>query len=533
MCVRFRDVLRSCMGAMVLLYVLLPQPASAHPLGNFTVNHLSRLTVAGGSIDVRYVLDLAEIPSVALDGSLSPNGSPTRADYARWGAAHAAEIAPQLELWVDGARVGLAVGAVSVMTRPGAAGLPTIYLRADYRAALPPNARALSYLDRTEPARLGWKDVVLAPATEPTNELRVYPSALVGSPRSRLALAATIDARGIARQAPDAPDASNSPAAPSVGRMNALSDLLVRDGSGPLFVLGGLLLAFALGALHALEPGHGKTLLAVSLVGARATAGQALVLASSLTIAHTAGVLALGAIVLFGTRWIVPETVYPWVTLMSGVLVATLGARALAAELRRRRPTAHAHPQAHDHAHPHVHDHGHPHAHDHVHGPGVGEYDHTGLDDEVHARAHALPGTAPLTFRSAVLAAASGNLAPCPAALVVLLAAIALHRIALGMTLIVAFSIGLAATLTLLGLAVVRGAAWLAQRPRFTALTRWAPFASAGAIALVGSAMVSEGLVAQGVPASVPAVAALTFLAIVGYAFALPHRHLSARTQNA
>lgn len=134
-----------------------------------------------------------------------------------------------------------------------------------------------------------------------------------------------------------------------------------------------------------------------------------------------------------------------------------------------------------------------------------------------------------------MLVAASGNLAPCPAALVVLLAAISLHRIALGMTLIVAFSIGLALTLTLLGLAVVRGAAWLSGRPQFDALARWAPFASAGAIALVGAAMVGEGLVAQGVPGSVPIVAGLIFAAIIGYALGFPHRHspLETRSSNA
>jgi ABC-type nickel/cobalt efflux system permease component RcnA len=208
----------------------------------------------------------------------------------------------------------------------------------------------------------------------------------------------------------------------------------------------------------------------------------------------------------------------------SGILVAMLGARALAAEMRRRRPIAHVHV--------HVHDHAHPHAHDHAHGLGVEEHDHAFLTDEAHARAHAPSGTAPLTFRTAVMAAASGNLAPCPAALVVLLAAIALHRIALGMALIVAFSIGLAATLTVLGLAVVRGAAWLSGRPQFASLARWAPFASAAAIALVGAVMVGEGLVAQGVPAPAPVVAALTFAAIIGYAFALPHGPVGARTQH-
>jgi nickel/cobalt exporter len=502
-----------------------PVVAQSHPLGNFTVNHLSRLAVFPGAVDVRYVLDMAEIPTVALEHTLDERGVPTRREYAQWAAAHALEIAPQLELTVDGERVPLGAARTTITTRPGAAGLRTIYFTAHYRAVLAAGAHTLTYNDRSEPGRLGWKDVVLAPATEPTHELRTYPSVLVGSPRTRLSLAATIDGAGRAHQRADPPAEAFAPAAPSVARMNALSDLLEANGNGPVFVLGALLLAIGLGALHALEPGHGKTLLAVSLVGARATAPQALILASALTVAHTIGVLALGAIVLFATRWIVPETIYPWITLASGILVAVLGARALATELRRRRPLAHAHVHAHDHAHPHTHDH--------AHGLGMEEHDHALLDDEAHARAHVISGNAPLTFRTAVMAAASGNLAPCPAALVVLLAAISLHRIAMGMTLIVAFSIGLAATLTLLGVAVVRGAAWLSGRPQFATLTRYAPFASAGAIALVGAAMVGEGLVAQGVAAPAPVLAALTFLAIVGYALAGPHRHLRGMIQNA
>ncbi len=478
-----------------------------------------------GVVALRYVLDLAEIPTVALEHTISTSGTPTAAQYAAWGATHAEQIAPDLRVTVDGARLPLRVIRTSVGTRPGAAGLRTIYFTADYRAQLPAGARSLVYDDATEAGRLGWKDVVLAPATEPTHELRVYPSALVGSPRARLTLAAAIDARGTARQVADPAVADDTPPAPSVARMNELSNLLAQPDSGPLFLFGALLLAIALGALHALEPGHGKTLLAVSLVGARATSSQALILAVALTVAHTLGVVALGAIILFATRWIVPEAVYPWITLGSGVLVALLGARALAAELRRRRPVAHAHA--------HVHAHTHPHEHEHEHGLGVADHAHDLLDDDAHARAHAIPGTAPLTFRTAVMAAASGNLAPCPAALVVLLAAISLHRIALGMTLIVAFSIGLAATLTLLGVAVVRGAAWLAGRREFAGIVRYAPFASAGAIAVVGAVMVGEGLVAQGVAASVPIVAGLTLLAIVGYAFASPHRHVHAGVHGA
>jgi nickel/cobalt exporter len=510
--------------AIVFGLVAVARPAQAHPLGNFTINHLTRLTVVNGSLELRYVLDLAEIPTVALEHGINAEGRPSAQQYAAWATTHAAATAPQLEVIVDGSRLALVPAGNAVMTRRGAAGLRTIYFTADYRAVLPPRTHALAYVDRTEAGRLGWKDVVLIPATEPTDELRVYPSALVGSPRSRTSLAATIDSAGIARQTADPPGDAPAPGVQSVARMDALSGLLAHDSSGPLFLLGAVLLAIGLGALHALEPGHGKTLLAVSLVGARATASQALILATSLTAAHTVGVLALGAVVLFASRWVVPEAVYPWITLGSGILVATLGARAFATELRRRRPVAHVHVHAHEHAHPH--------AHDHAHGLGVDDHDHALLDDEAHARAHAPAGAAPLTFKTAVMAAASGNLAPCPAALVVLLAAIALHRVALGMLLIVAFSIGLAATLTVLGLAVVRGAAWLSGRPQLAWAARWAPFASAAAIAFVGAVMVGEGLAAQGVPAPAPVVAALTFSAIIGYAFALPHQHIRAETQH-
>jgi ABC-type nickel/cobalt efflux system permease component RcnA len=283
-------------------------------------------------------------------------------------------------------------------------------------------------------------------------------------------------------------------------------------------VLGALLLAIALGALHALEPGHGKTLLAVSLVGARATPRQAVVLATALTVAHTAGVLALGAVVLAATRWIIPEQIYPWITLASGVFVTILGARAVAREVRGRLPMAHAHA--------HVHPHAHPHEHDHVHAPGEHHHphDHAQLDDVAHARAHAIPGTAPLTFRTAVIAAASGNVAPCPAALVVLLAAISLHRIGYGLALIVAFSVGLALVLTVLGIAVVRSAAWLVARPQFDRVARFAPFVTASVIAIVGAVMVGQGFAAQGIGVSAMLVTALVLVAVTGYAFAW-HQH--------
>jgi ABC-type nickel/cobalt efflux system permease component RcnA len=498
--------------------------AAAHPLGNFTVNHLSRITSAGDIVTVRYVLDMAEIPAFALDRSLDAHGTPSRSALAAWADSHAKEIAPQLQLVVDGRNVALAPAGSSVRTRPGAGGLPTLYFTATYHAALGSGSHRMTYRDASEPGRLGWKDVVVGAQTEPTGELSAYPSALLGSPRTRVAIAAGIDAAGRIAADDKATVSNDVPAdgasATPIARSNALSDVLAKGAGDPLVVLGALLLAIALGALHALEPGHGKTLLAVSLVGARATPRQAVILATALTVAHTAGVLALGFVVLAATRWIIPEQIYPWITLASGVFVTILGARAVAREVRGRLPVAHAHAHVHPHAHPHEHDHVHaPGAHHHPH-----DHDHAQLDDLAHARAHAIPGTAPLTFRTAVIAAASGNVAPCPAALVVLLAAISLHRIGYGLALIVAFSVGLALVLTVLGIAVVRSAAWLVARPQFDRVARFAPLVTASVIAVVGAVMVGQGFAAQGIGISALLVTALVLVAVAGYAVTW-HQH--------
>ncbi len=486
---------------LVLLASVWPLAASAHPLGNFTSNHLTRIAVGAHDVDVHYVLDDAEIPTFSLLRSLDPNGRPSSAALATWAQSHAAEIASQLMLSIDGAPATLQMVGAQAHLRPGAAGLSTLYFTADYRTARPEQMQRIDYSDATLPGHIGWKDVVVAPAREPTDELRVYPNALIGSPRDTTAVAISVDSNGALHVAAQAvPDAFGLA---SAGRMNDLSDVLARNLSDPLVLVGALLLAIGLGALHALEPGHGKTLLAISLVGARATVPQAAILAAALTIAHTAGVLLFGVVVLTLARYIVPEALYPWVALGSGLFVAVLGARALANEIRRRtappadRAALHARAAARAFA---------QHAHD-----------HAGLDDEAHARAHAIPGSAPLRFRDALVAAASGNVAPCPAALVVLLAAIATHRVGWGLVLIVAFSIGLALTLTGLGVAVVRGAAWLTRRPQFDRFARSAPLVTAGVISLIGAWMIGEAVAAQGVAVAPVAVAALVLAAIAAY----------------
>ncbi len=505
--------------ALVALFVMFGARAvDAHPLGNFTINHLTKLSVSDSSIGVRYVLDMAEIPTFQALGA-QHEADATSVAVHRYARELAPQLIAQLHLTSDDRALALVLDATHASTRPGAGRLPTYYLTLDAHAALPAASngarRAIAFRDGTFAGRLGWHDVVVAPSSEPTRELTAYPSALLGSPRATTAVAIARDAAG--RQdvrilaADDVP--ANGAPTPSQVRSNQLSDMLAR-GTGDLrFVALTFLVAIALGALHALEPGHGKTLLAISLVGARATVKQATILASALTVAHTIGVLALGVAINLFKGYFVPETIYPWITLGSGIVIAIIGARAVQRQLRQRSaaPLAFA---AHGRDHGHTHDHAEGHTHDHDH-----DHDHANLDDLAHARAHAIPGNAPLTFGGTVWAAMSGGVAPCPAALVVLLAAIALNQVAYGIFVIVAFSFGLAATLTGLGIAVVRGATWLQGRPQFERFVTIGPLISAIVIATIGSIMIGQGFAQQGYNLSPLAVSAAVALAIAAFAF--------------
>jgi len=190
--------------------------------------------------------------------------------------------------------------------------------------------------------------------------------------------------------------------------------LVGRDHLGVWVILASLGAALFWGMAHALSPGHGKTIVTAYLVGQRGTPRHAALLGLIVTVTHTIGVFTLGVVTLLLSRFIVPDQLYPWLNLVSGLLVVAIGASVLRARWLHRR--------AHAHGHDHHHHHGH------------------GED---------------LSLRSLFAVGVSGGLLPCPSALVVLLAAISLHRLAFGLLLIVAFSAGLALTITGIGLAAV------------------------------------------------------------------------------
>ncbi len=483
---------------------------------------------------VRYVIDIAEIPTFQIIHERAPDGNWNASAMQSWADSEVGLVQSGLQITSDGTPLTLRSLGARARTRPGAGGLPILYWTDDFSADLgAAKAHAIAvtdgvYADR----RIGWKDIVIAPQTEPTRELLVYPSALIGSPR-----AVTSAHFSLARSGAVSDIRTDSSATPpqqqsttSIVSQTALSQMFLRADQGPLWIFITILAAFGFGALHAIEPGHGKALLAFTLVGARATSKQAAILAASLTFAHTIGVILLG-VVLFFVAGFVPETIYPWITLVSGIAIAIIGGRALARYIRGAQPFQHAHvhehPHAHAHEHPHDHNdivqaHSHADGHDHSH-PIANDHElshtHGGT-----THSHVVPGSKPLNFSSAVWAAMSGGIAPCPAAIILLIAAVNSHRIGYGLLLIVIFGMGLASVLTGLGLAVVRGAVWISSNAKYERYVRFGPLASAALISIIGSVLLGQGFVQVGIHVNTFVVAAIALAAIAGYAFSA-HQH--------
>ena len=220
------------------------------------------------------------------------------------------------------------------------------------------------------------------------------------------------------------------------------------SGEGVLLLL--LLAAFGWGALHALSPGHGKAMVAAYLVGTRGRPRHAVALGATVTVTHTIGVFALGVVTLALSQYVLAEDLYPWLTLVSGLMVLTVGGAVLRTRFRHARAHARSAHHHHDHHHHHHHD---------------------------------------LSWKGLLGMGTAAGLIPCPSALVVLLAAISQHEIGLGLLLIVAFSLGLAGTLTGLGLAVVYARQVIPQRLAAGRVAALLPAVSAGLIVAVGTVL--------------------------------------------
>jgi nickel/cobalt exporter len=409
-------------------YLLVPAGvASAHPLGNFTINRFARVEVAGHRLYVRYVVDMAEIPTLQ----------------------HVPVRIGALRVSVDGRPVALHVTKTALAHPQGAAGLRTTRFQALLAGPRVEQASTVSVDDRNYAGRIGWKEIVLGATTRSqSDELRAYPKDLLRSPLDVTHAGGTL-----------MPNDETAPtlltgralAAPDRIADSSFASLIGQKHLSAFVVLISLALAVFWGAAHALSPGHGKTIVSAYLVGSRGTPWHAALLGLITTATHTAGVFALGGITLLLSQWIVPDTLYPWLDLSAGLMVVGVGSAVLFGRTR--------HARAHQHGHDHHHDH---------HGEGE--------------------------RRSLLAVGISGGLLPCPSALVVLLAAISLHRVAFGMLLVLAFSLGLALAITLVGLVAVLAKSMFARFDGRGRLLNVLPAVSALVIVLAGAAMVARAL---------------------------------------
>jgi nickel/cobalt transporter (NicO) family protein len=410
---------------VTLLYLLVPAAAFAHPLGNFTINRFARVEVAGDRLYVRYVVDMAEIPTLQR--------VPARV--------------AGLQVKVDGRLATLHVTKTALAHPPGAAGLRTTRFQAILAGPRISRAAQVAVDDRNYAGRIGWKEIVFGADTRSaSDELRAYPKDLLSSPldvtRASARLAPTHDT-------PPVLLSGKALAAPDRIAESGFASLVGRGHLSALVILGSLALALFWGAAHALSPGHGKTIVSAYLVGSRGTPRHAALLGLITTATHTAGVFALGGVTLLLSQWIVPDRLYPWLDLSAGLMVVGVGGAVLIGRAR------HAHAHAHGHAHHHQHDHEH---------------------------------------RSLLAVGISGGLLPCPSALVVLLAAISLHRVAFGMLLVLAFSAGLALAITAVGLVAVLAKSAFRRFDGGGRALALLPAVSAFVIVLAGLAMVARAL---------------------------------------
>jgi len=562
--VRARRLFASCAAVFSAACALVLVPAghaSAHPLGNFTVNRYDGLVAAPGQLRVDHVEDLAEIPATQAKPGIEKLG------MTEWARQRCASAANGSKVTVGGREVPLTVGASHARVRPGQAGLNTLRVECRLTASLPKkDTLAVGFHSAGADRGPGWREITArgdrmtltssdVPKKSVSQELTTYPKALLSSPADTATASLRIRPGGpaLVEERRDAPAASVLPRGADRWT-EALNNLVARHDLTFGFAALALVIAVALGALHALAPGHGKTLMAATAAarGGRAGLRDVLPLAASVTVTHTLGVVALGLLVTAGSA--AAPSVIAWLGMASGVLVTIAGAT-LVRRVWRNRPSAHghthgpghahAHGESHDHGHDHghTHDHGHAHSHTHDHDHEHGDQSHQHAEQHerplvlAHAHAsaettgHSTPHTPTLertptphthsptlehthggfahthsiapTVRGTILLGFAGGLVPSPSAVVVLVGAAALGQAWFGFLLVLAYGVGLALTLTAAGFAVVKlGGGMtraLARRPRWAEgrtavlIRRTAPLGSALVVVALGAGLVFRG----------------------------------------
>jgi nickel/cobalt exporter len=566
-----------------LVFSLLANPPAgdAHPMGNFSISHYAAIFVDSGYIELNYIVDIAEIPTYQEMQDFhiaAKHDDPLLASYL---AHKAASLAGGLRIDVNGQPLRLEVVSQDAIFPVGAGGLPTMKLGFIYHAAiggLPPASNyTVHYRDNNFAGRAGWKEIIVnpgagvtltgssAPHTDRSAQLSNYPTDLINSPpqdleasfsfalppASNTSAAISKTTRAPAFETPAAPqshlgqpakpaDASKPPQTapqnpaptlpvpaaaitPAAVALRAnqqatprskFTELVSTQNLSFWFLFTAALIAVGLGALHALEPGHGKTIVAAYLVGSRGASKHAVLLGLIVTAAHTAGVYLLGAVTLYASKYIVPEHLYPWLGVISGLTIAVLACFMLLRAWTGEDGD-------------HTHDDGAFHSHWFSSLGKLRNQQSLAADSIRDGNSHLLPPTKTVSLAQLLTLGVTGGIIPCPAALVVLLSAFSLHRVGLGLFLIVAFSGGLAAVLIAIGLLMVYArqfvARWKSEGPL---LKRWLPLVSASFMLVLGLAIAGQALLTTGAAANFRGQGRLgTFLGIVFLGLFLGMRH--------
>ena len=472
--------------ASLAILIALPAAVAAHPLGNFTINHFADITVAPTEIRLGVVIDMAEIPTFQERRKMDTDGDGTVSDdeVAAARGPYCATQGSKLRLTIGGTAAPLRSTDAALSFPGGLGGLSTMRLECTYVAPLTTRltpTTSIAFEDTSYPERLGWREIIARgdgvtvetgglPATSVSKRLTAYPADLISQPLDVRSAALTVTAVApVAASPAPAAVATELPAAP----VSALASGAVPGGIvggdvpsifravdlTPFVLLLSIATAFALGAGHALTPGHGKTLMAAYLVGARGTPIHAVGLGLSVTVSHTLGILAIAALVVGAQGLLAPDVVVRTAPAIAAATIAGLGGWMLLSEIRKRfasrqRTAAHAH--EHDRAHGAATEHEHAHVHSHG---GV-------------THSHAPAGGSTLTWRGLFALGLAGGLIPSTSALFILLGSIVAGRPAFGFVLVVVFGLGMAVVMTAIGLATVVARGRLDRMPAGSGLGR-------------------------------------------------------------
>ncbi len=551
----------------IFAFVLIPAGAAqAHPLGNFTVNHYHGLTLSPDRLDVLSIVDVAEIPTAQDLQSLAPDGSPNPAQLEDAGRSQCGDLSAAVTATVDGKPLTWEILDTSLETVPGAAGLPTLRLTCELSAEADFNSpRTVSFLDTYRDDRVGWHEITAdgdgvrlvdspVPVISSSDELRSYPQDLLSSPLAERGVQLQTEPGENTGSDAAVSRSSGDPFSNFIASADRTLENLIGGRLTPLVGTLAVLLAVLLGAGHALLPGHGKTMIAAYLAARRGRGRDAIIVGATVTATHTAGVLLLGLAISVSST-LAGEEVLRWLGIVSGLLVAGIGVYMLQSSVRaaragRRRllerlpetqeaalvgaprgtghgrlhepDTDHEHGAGVDHGHEdaagHGHGDGHEHEHEHVagHDHGAG-HSHVPGDGHGHDHGHSHGGSRwrgghshePAVGRGGLIGmGVAGGLVPSPSALIVLVASIALGRTVFGVFLVVAYGLGMAGTLTVAGLLLVRLRGRLDRRAaraeqskgrsRLAAVSAALPILTATLVLIVGLGLALRGLLLVG-----------------------------------